>query len=401
MLFGPSHLRRLAFPILFLLFMIPIWETLTGSLHEPFQLLAADLGSRLLRGLGIPAFRAGTYIQLPTVILEIARVCSGVNYLIAVFATSIAGSYLFLDTWPRRLTLILFAVLVAIFANSLRVALIGALSYYGYAGDSHGPYHVLQGVSVSFLGYGAIFAGLWALGPRRQFGRLAPGTSARTLPGPVESPWARWRETAMPSAGSALALLAAAAVVVQVWTPIPVELARNLQRFPAVLGQWAGRPSEPPLRVLAGMDADHELSRVYERPDARPVWLYIAYFAVQRQAREVVSYRSDALLAGSTRPTVSLPGAVRLALNEAVLVEAGQRRLVRFWYDVDGRMVADPYRAKLLTLIDALVRRRSNGALVVLAVDAPGTEDIGRARDTSQRFLEEAFPVIRRFLEGA
>ena len=175
-LFGKSVLKALLLPITFLLFMIPIWEVVTDPLHVPFQAFSANLGVVLLRVVGIPVFQDGVFIHLPNITLEVARACSGVNYLIAVLATSIPLATIVLTDVRKRILLVMLAMIISVFANSLRVALIGVLAYYDLSGDLHGPYHVLHGVFVSLIGYIAIFGGLWALSRGQQVSHINPST---------------------------------------------------------------------------------------------------------------------------------------------------------------------------------------------------------------------------------
>ena len=81
--------------------------------------------------------------------IEVARACSGVNYLVAVLALGLPLAYLYLRSWWRRGVLIASALLIAAAANSLRVALIGVLVYYDLGAPLHGPAHVLHGLFVS------------------------------------------------------------------------------------------------------------------------------------------------------------------------------------------------------------------------------------------------------------
>ena len=54
-------------------------------------------------------------------------------------------------------------------------------------------------------------------------------------------------------------------------------------------------------------------------------------------------------------------------VNRAIIQKGLQRQLVYYWFEQRGRRVANDYAAKLLTVWDAVVRRRSDGALVRLA----------------------------------
>ena len=172
-LFGVEYLRVAWASLAYLLLMVPFWDGLTEGLHEPFQQRSAAIGVWLLHVIGVPAFREGTFITLPNLQIEVARVCSGVNYLVAVVAFGLPLGYVFLrDNW-RRLALLVVAVVVAALSNGLRVALICTLVYYDVGSPLHGPFHVLQGLFVAGVGYVVLFAGLRV---------LAPGATGRRWP---------------------------------------------------------------------------------------------------------------------------------------------------------------------------------------------------------------------------
>ncbi len=398
LMLGWSYLRWLWFPILFLLFMVPVWEVLTGRLHMPFQLFSASLGTSLLQAVGVSAYRQATYIELPNATLEVARVCSGVNYLIAVVTIGIPAAYLFLTGWLRRTALVAFAVIVAILANSLRVALIGVLTYYGIGGDSHGPFHVLQGLSVSFLGYGAIFAGLRALSARDP-----SATTARPRAGGVgEQPFAAGAATPPRAhAGLAVVLLLAAAGALHLRDVRPAPLMRDLGRFPTTIGGWTGRGVEPDYPVFRELGVDQELSRAYAGDGGRSVRLYIGYFNLQSHKRELVNYKADTLHEHAVRRRITLQGAGEVAINEAVSRQPGRSRLVLFWYDLNGRVAADRYLAKAYTALDALLRRRNNGAVVIVTADFAESDGPAAARAQADEFIREAYPRFREFLESS
>ena len=122
----------------------------------------------MLQSLGIPVFRQGTVVSLPNVTFEVARACSGVNYLIAVLALGLPLAYLYVDGVVRRVTLITVAILIAALSNGLRVGLIGILSYLEVGSPLHGPFHILQGLFVAGIGYAALFLGLRFIGRKER-----------------------------------------------------------------------------------------------------------------------------------------------------------------------------------------------------------------------------------------
>ena len=89
LLLGIQFLKALWFPITYLLFMVPFWDNLTEKLNLPFQNFSASLGTKMIQAIGIPVYRKSIYIELPNITLEVAKVCSGVNNLIAIVAIAI------------------------------------------------------------------------------------------------------------------------------------------------------------------------------------------------------------------------------------------------------------------------------------------------------------------------
>lgn len=166
LLFGGNFFRAVWFPIAYLLFMVPFWDRLIEWLHLPLQNFSAAVGIEILQVVGIPAFRESIYIELPNITLEVAKVCSGVNNLIAVVAIAIPLAYLTLRSWTRRFILVSGGIIIAILFNGLRVALIGVLAYDGISKVLHGPYHILQAMSVSIVGFIILFIGAWILSER-------------------------------------------------------------------------------------------------------------------------------------------------------------------------------------------------------------------------------------------
>jgi exosortase len=163
LILGRTFFSAVWFPVTYLLFMVPFWDRLTTKLHMPLQIFSAFLSSIILQVIGIPVYRENLYLQLPNITLEVAQVCSGVNNLIAVVAIAIPLGYISLKSWSRRIILVITGIFIAILGNGIRVALIATLAYFNIAGDLHGPYHILQAMIVSVIGFIGLFIGAWIL----------------------------------------------------------------------------------------------------------------------------------------------------------------------------------------------------------------------------------------------
>jgi EpsI family protein len=377
---GAAALRASWAAIAYLLLGVPLWDGFTEPLHLRFQLMSAGFGVSMLQALGIPAYGRGTFIELPTLTIEVARACSGVNYLIAVLALGLPLAYLYLRSWWRRAVLILSALLIAAFANSLRVAMIGALVYFDLGAPLHGPAHVLHGLFVSAIGHVALFVGLWLLTPR---GEAAAPTAAAPIAG---------TPAGAPALSPALMLGTAIVWLPVVWgyaaMPAPVTLVTALERLPATLGPWDADPYATPVAPPWWPAADQQLSRRYRAGDDT-VDLFVGYFERQRQSHEVMTFRSAELHRGAERITVPVAGGDVLTVNVTTATTGPDPRVTLFWYEIDGASETQPLAVKLRTLWHAVGRRRSNGAVVSLSrawrADVPEADQIRALVDLAPR----------------
>lgn len=144
-LLGWAHLRILAFPLAFLLLMIPIPAIIFNQIAFPLQLLASRVGQEVLSLWGIPVLREGNVIVLASTTLEVAEACSGIRSLVSLLTLAIVYGYF---TDPRigvRVAVASMSVPVAIAANALRVAGTGIAAHYYGAAAATGFFHTFSG----------------------------------------------------------------------------------------------------------------------------------------------------------------------------------------------------------------------------------------------------------------
>ena len=144
---GTRWIKTLLFPLMLLLFMIPIPAIIYAALTLRLQTLASQLGELMIGWMGIPVLRAGNTLQLPSQTLDIAEACSGIRSLLSLGFLSLVYAY-FTDkrVWIRW-ALLLATVPIAIGANGIRVAITGLLSEINTE-LARGAYHEAEGYIV-------------------------------------------------------------------------------------------------------------------------------------------------------------------------------------------------------------------------------------------------------------
>jgi len=145
---GTRALRRLSFPIGFLIFMVPLPFVERASL--PLQLLTGTCSTAVARVAGVDATVRGAQITLPNVDLVVGAQCSGLRSIVALFTMVAIFIHVLDGPWWGRLLLVLSAIPVAILGNIFRVAsLLWVADTWG-AGAGMTYYHDYSG-SVFFL----------------------------------------------------------------------------------------------------------------------------------------------------------------------------------------------------------------------------------------------------------
>jgi exosortase C (VPDSG-CTERM-specific) len=124
---GRKTLGVLAFPIGFLIFMVPFPVALENGFVSFLQHRSAD-GAELLFGIaGTPLLRHGVDFYLPGFSLQVAPECSGIRSTLVLFITSLVAGQLFLRSNPQRAVLAFAVIPLAIFRNAFRIVTIGEL----------------------------------------------------------------------------------------------------------------------------------------------------------------------------------------------------------------------------------------------------------------------------------
>lgn len=143
--FGYLRLRLLLFPIGLMILAIPVPNIVFNQVAFPMQLMASDYAAMVIRSFGIPALREGNIIELASMKLQVVEACSGIRSLMALTSVCVVYGYFVEQSWWRRIVLIAAVFPIAVFTNSLRVALTGLIANYRGPAYAEGFMHSFSG----------------------------------------------------------------------------------------------------------------------------------------------------------------------------------------------------------------------------------------------------------------
>jgi exosortase C (VPDSG-CTERM-specific) len=127
---GSKWIAAAAFPIAFLIFMVPLPDGAVNRLETASVLASADVAAWFFKLTGTPLLRDGTVFALPGIVLKVAQECSGIHSSWVLFITSLLASHLFLDGPWRKIILVAFVIPLGIVRNGFRILVIGLLCVY-------------------------------------------------------------------------------------------------------------------------------------------------------------------------------------------------------------------------------------------------------------------------------
>lgn len=394
MLLGARFLRALILPLSYLVLMVPFLDAV-DEIHRPFQDMSAAMGVRLLSLLNIPVFHNGLYLELPGIVLEVAVACSGLNFLLSIIAVSVPLAVFTLNRVWQRAAIIALAVFIGVVSNWLRITLIGVWTYMGGKGV-HGPLHIFQGFFVSVIGFIFLFICAWALG------RFNVAEASREAAGsPAHAPFDAKK------LNSGLIILIALLFAVKGYQHfmkvVPVPIKTSLADVPSTIGGWRsplipvlspeGRGGSMGKAPFELEHADSSVSKIYRNGSGRELILYIGYIEKQTQDREVIDHRLRRVYKNNEQVAVDA-----IPVNRTVLKSGNEKYQTLFWYDINGRVVSSRYEAKLLTALDGLLRRRTNGAIVMIFSRLGNSADTAAVMKDEEDFARSLMPELKSYL---
>lgn len=417
---GQKLVRALGFVFLLLFTMMPLPQFLNNRLTVQLQLLATRLGEALIRLMGMSVYREGNIIDLGFMQLQVVEACSGLRYLFPLIVLSLVLTYFTrLRLWQKCL-LVASAIPISLVLNSLRIAVTALASRF------LGP-QVAEGFSHDFAGwiiFVASFCLLFALSAllarlSRAQPSPAPAKAEASATGPSlsETPAPETESSQVPAAKPlalgappSLRFLAAAALLAAVLfgatgrggVEVPVNT-RPFSEFPMQFGSWTGRSDFLDPKVLDTLKLSQYVLADYEGPDKIPVSMYVAYYKSQPKGQAIHSPESCMPGTGWSMEQESEITLQNLAgtpqpLNRIMASKGGQRILTYFWFAQHGKKITTLPMLKLSTLEGAILRGRTDGALVRLSTPLTPHEPAERADARLQQFLRDVEPVLREFV---
>lgn len=359
---GPTIFRTNLLAILYLWLLVP-----SGQFALPPMQSIAALGTEWqLQLAGIPIFRDGLIIQVPTGLYRIAPGCAGLNFVLTAIAVAPLYGYLFYDGLRKRLIAVAVMVLVALIANAIRIFAIIALAEATDRQIDIVDDHLLYG-----WGFFSLILLLMGMLGMRWTDATDTMQTSRNHQRHEASPVFQLGSLVFVASLSLLIVVSAASFA-SIATGRPTGEGKAIVVLPDTIGPWRTVETDTDWRPdFAGAHGQY-----YRRYEAETccVDLFVAYYWRQSDGRELVTNSNGIANNGNwiieSRSGTSLRvGETSLQVIEAELTQKARRRLVWYWYWVDGRFTTSELAAKILQAKSVLLWGEKRSAIVALSVE--------------------------------
>ncbi len=404
---GWSAFQRIAIPLLILAFMIPLPQFVLANLSTQLQLVSSEMGVYVMRLFDVSVFLEGNVIDLGGYKLQVAEACSGLRYLFPLMTIGFLMAYFYKGAPWKRIVVFVSSIPITVLMNSLRIGMIGVTVEHWGIKMAEGLLHEFQGWMIFMVSVGLLMmeivllnrigheSGTW----RQLFGI--------ELPAPTPPGVAARQRTVPPSFVVAVAVLVVF-VVTSFVLPRPAEILPGRATFveyPMQLGDWRGHRDSLDAVYTQELKFDDYLLANYTDPAGPPVNLYMAYYDSQRKGEAVHSPRSCLPGGGwqlrdfnqRTLSNVNIDGRP-LRVNRTLIELGNQRQLVYYWFQQRGRVITNEFVVKWYLFWDALIRHRTDGALVRLIVALPPASSEAEADRRLTDLASRMAPTLTRYV---
>ena len=367
---GMGGVKRFAFPLFFLLFLVPlpgfVLEAITGPLKE----LVSSGVAGLLSLLGYAVERNGVALTVNGHDLLVADACSGMNSLMSLLALGLLYTQLSGRRSAARVALVLAGMVpIAIAANMARVLLLSLVAVHLGDEAARGWIHDVAG----FLVFGVALSLLIGWDKLVQF--LLGNATRNTGDRPAFAQDSSVSGSVPGVTYFALVVMVAVAVAAPFLRPTveaaPIDLEAMI---PARFGDWAVEPDAEAIPAAADVQANLDrlykqvVARTYVNSQGERMMLTVAYGGDQSDAlkahRQEVCYRAQGFeIHGLARDNFSSSGR-SIPVTRMLAIRGERSEPVTYWFTMGDRVVLGRLERLKVQLQSGLRGRVPDGMLV-------------------------------------
>ena len=396
-------------PVLHLVYMLPLPDTLYYKMTNSLQLVSSELGVAFLRVMNVPVFLQGNIIDLGVLQLHVADACSGLRYLFPILSFSYIFAVLYRGPTWQKAVLLISAVPITILMNSIRIGIAGVIANSWGVDWLNGFTHFFEGWIIFLTCILLMFFLAWSmLRLQRSKMGLAEALDLETDGLGTQI----WRLRLIQPSLQLVTVSVLALGLLGAFQFMPERGTQTVDRhsfalFPRQLGDWkqvgpAERLSHDVERALQADDYHQITLRNPSMPSN--VSLFMAWYKDQSRggvhSPEICLPASGWEIAWLERTDITALMGTQNAfnINRAIIERGTTRMMVYYWFQQGERRIAWDMAAKFHLMVDGIRTGSTDGAIIRLTTLISGDESDASAEARLQSVLNELVGPLPRFI---
>ncbi|HBO97004.1 MAG TPA: exosortase A [Candidatus Omnitrophica bacterium] len=156
--YGSKTLKKITFPVAFLIFMIPVPLVVITNISFKMKIFAAQIATAALNSMGLEAVRSGSVLKMQHTYVVVDDICSGLRSLISLTALGSIFAWWMKGPMPKRILLFCSTIPIAIATNVLRIVFLSFVSEVWGSQYATGFVHDFSGFMVFALAFVLLYA---------------------------------------------------------------------------------------------------------------------------------------------------------------------------------------------------------------------------------------------------
>lgn len=387
-LFGWSVTSKLAFPLLFLYFSVPIGDFLLPIMMN----WTADFTVLALRFTGIPVYREGLQFVIPSGNWSVVEACSGIRYLIASVTVGCLFSYLNYQSYKKRIAFVVISIIVPLIANWVRAYLIVLIGHYSGNELATGVDHLIYG----WLFFGLVIVTMLYIGAIWTDKTEIKNVDDFTDEGNLTTNNKNWKFF------SIILLITLIPHVLENWS------ASNINNLPVKLGKvsvmnpWKGTESTIADWEPGFLHSAAQFHSGFINEDKSCVGIHISYYRQQDYKSKLVTSTNNLVnnfdkkwIEISSNKSIIETKGNDLKFNDAVLrkkeiIETGDKQFLRVWYFywVNNEITSNDFYAKLQGALGRMLGNGDDAAMIAVYTPYKSTENLFEEQQSTNKILQ-------------
>jgi len=383
---GKRVVLALIFPIFYMIFLIPFGDFLIPMLQN----FTAEFVVITLNLFNIPVFVNGLFLSIPAGDFHVAEACAGLRFLVATVALGTLMANVAYKTSGRQITVVVLSFIVPIIANGFRASGIILIAHWSNMEYATGADHITFGwiffaiVLMIFISIAMTFTNRGLHDGYTDFSKEY---------------WSVNEPVAVKHLVSIFVITAVLTVMGPIYTSIIEQRYKDYENYTINLkGNIRGRDVAGVTNWKPHYEGASQVFHYQQGQEAsESVDIFMAYYKYQDKDSEMIRYGNGVVQADiwervKSREINTVINGLTIPVNEIIQQSSRNRRLVWYWYWVDGGFTNNDYKAKFFNAKAKLMGGRLDSAIIALSVPIDG-DDIDQKRELLSNFAAGLPPL--------